>query len=113
MAVPVAAIAGAASSAFGAMSPAPGAPQSFNPNTPINVAPVGVNLGEILKGYEQGSAVNGGSGANIPSRYAQQFMDNAANNVPAKEEPGNGNGQMLLITGIAIAGGLAAYWIMR
>ena len=89
---------------------APPMPQTFNPNTPINVAPVGVNLGEILKGYEQGSSVNGGSGARIPSRYAQKFMDNAAPSVPAKS-PGLSVSPILI--GGLVATGLVGYLLLR
>jgi len=35
----------------------------------INVAPVGVNLGEILKPYNEGSLRNGGYGLLNPGRY--------------------------------------------
>jgi hypothetical protein len=84
--------------------------QEFNPNSPINVAPVGLNLGEILKGYEQGSATNGGSGARLPSRYAQQFMQNAAPNIPT-QSPGFSVSPVVL--GGVVALGVVTYLIMR
>lgn len=37
--------------------------------SPINIAPVGVNLGAILQPYDQGSLENGGSGMTTISRY--------------------------------------------
>ena len=35
----------------------------------INVSPVAVNLGEILRNFNEGSPPNGGFGINGPSRY--------------------------------------------
>jgi len=45
---------------------APMPPDVFSPYQPINVAPVGVNIGEILASQNSGSAVNGGTPVNIP-----------------------------------------------
>jgi len=42
----------------------------LNGRSAISVAPVGVNLGEITKFLDQGSVPNGGSGFQIPSRFA-------------------------------------------
>jgi len=89
---------------------APPTNQTFNPNTPINVAPVGVNIGEILKGYEQGSSVNGGSGARLPSRYAQKFIDNAAPNIPAQSL---GMSVSPILIGGLVATGLVGYLLLR
>lgn len=41
--------------------------------TRINVSPVGINLGEILKPFTE-SAFNGGAGFTIPSRVSQHAM---------------------------------------
>jgi len=85
--------------------------QEFNPNTPINVAPVGLNLGEILKGYDQGAATNGGSGARMPSRYARQFIDNAAPSVPTQRQTGFSVSPVMI--GGVVALGLVTYLIVR
>jgi hypothetical protein len=57
----------------------------------IDVAPVGVNLGEILKPYQEGSPQNGGYGISIPSQYLpdntakdQKSIQNDTVPVPAK-----------------------------
>ena len=44
------------------------APYNFSDRSPINVAPTGVNIGEILKPYQQASRANGGYGMQLPSR---------------------------------------------
>lgn len=73
----------------------------FSPTSPINVAPVGVNLGEIIKGYEQGGVTNGGSGARIPSRYASQYVQGNSN-IPANQKT-KGNNELLIVGGISAA----------
>jgi len=43
--------------------------QSINDRSVINIAPIGVNLGEIIRPFNEGSPANGGYGLEIPSRY--------------------------------------------
>lgn len=108
---PALAAAGMAPQVTGASAAMP-TPMSFNPTSPINVAPVGVNLGEILKGYEQGSASNGGSGARIPSRYTlrgdNQALDvlPASSSAPKSASPG-------VIVGVSVAAMGLAWYIFR
>lgn len=47
-----------------------GATGALSDRSPINVAPVGVNLGAILQPVSQGSPENGGIGADYFSRYS-------------------------------------------
>ena len=51
----------------GGGGPVPGG--MISDRSPINIAPTGVNFGEIIKPYSQGSPANGGMGLNPPSRY--------------------------------------------
>lgn len=73
----------------------------FSPTSPINVAPVGVNLGEIIKGYEQGGVTNGGSGARLPSRYASQYVS-GNNNIPADSKE-DGNNTLIIVGAVSAA----------
>ena len=86
-------------------------PDNFNPVSPINVAPVGVNLGEITKGYEQGGVTNGGSGANLPSRYAQRYTSGNVN-IPAESDT-NATGNIVFWGGVAAVVGLGAFIFMK
>lgn len=44
--------------------------------SPINIAPIGFNLGEILQPISQGSPENGGIGADFMSRYSGASKQN-------------------------------------
>lgn len=55
---------------LGAAAGGPTVSGPINDRSQVNVAPVGVNLGQILQPAMQGSATNGGSGARLPSRWA-------------------------------------------
>lgn len=86
-------------------------PDNFSPVSSINVAPVGVNLGEILKGYDQGGVTNGGMGANIPSRYTQQYLE-GNKNFPAESQD-DGTMNMLFWGGGALAALGVTYFILK
>jgi hypothetical protein len=69
--MPFAALVGAALGGIGGggAPPTPNVSGPINDNSPINIAPVGFNMGEIGKQWTEGSSVNGGSGLAWPSRY--------------------------------------------
>jgi len=70
----------------------------------INVAPVGVNLGEILKPYNQGSMTNGGFGLPIASRFVDGL-----NGAQTFEVQG---GASTTISPMIIAAGLGAVFLV-
>jgi hypothetical protein len=78
-------------------------------SVPVYVAPVGVNLGEIVKHTSQGGAENGGAGLGL-SRYVGG-QSKASPAVPAKL-PGfdfNKSGKWILVAAI---GGMLTYFIV-
>jgi len=99
----------AATQVASAAAGAPAAPAygSQANRTPINVQPIGVNIGEILRPTMEGSVTNGGTSVPLPSRYAPgaDIQMNKAGSPPAKTSmsvsmPGNAI--------IWVAGGAAA-----
>ena len=62
--------------------------------SPINIAPIGFNLGAILQPMNQGSPENGGAGLDFMNRYSGQVVGRQAGDI-------NGTNWTL----IAIAGG--------
>ena len=48
------------------------ATSSLSDRSPINIAPIGFNLGAILQPMGQGSPENGGAGADFMARYSGQ-----------------------------------------
>jgi len=77
--------------------------------TPINVCPIGVNLGEILRPYNEGSVTNGGYGLEIPSRYATLGNQTVASLIPTGDAP------MLspMFLGALGVGVIGLYFLMR
>ena len=57
------------------------ATSSLSDRSPINIAPVGVNLGAILQPVSQGSPENGGIGADYLRRYSGAFGSASAADV--------------------------------
>lgn len=53
----------------GGFSMPSGASGSLSDRSPINIAPIGANLGEILQPVSQGGPENGGIGADFLQRY--------------------------------------------
>lgn len=90
----------------------PMAPDNFAPTSPINVAPVGVNFGEIIKGYEQGGVTNGGSGQRIPSRYASEYTQ-GTENIPLSALRDGDTGNLIVWGGASLAAATLAYFIFR
>lgn len=54
----------------GAAAPS-GSEGYFSNRSPVNIAPVGVNLGAILQPFNQGAPENGGYGLDLMSRYVE------------------------------------------
>ena len=54
------------------------ATSSLSDRSPINIAPVGFNLGAIMQGMTQGSPENGGIGADFMARYSGQVTGRKA-----------------------------------
>jgi hypothetical protein len=79
--------------------------QRINDRSAINVAPVGVNLGEILRPFREGSPANGGYGIQTPSRWiggeSAGFSPKLA---PQKATMDEGAVPVLILGGLAIAG---------
>ena len=46
------------------------ATSTLSDRSPINIAPIGFNLGAIMQGMTQGSPENGGLGADFMKRYS-------------------------------------------
>ena len=63
-------------SGSGGLTMPSGATSALSDRSPINVAPIGVNLGAILQPYGQGSPENGGIGADFMARYAGASFQN-------------------------------------
>lgn len=57
----------------GAAAPS-GSEGAYSNRNPINVAPVGVNLGAILQPFNEGGPENGGFGLDLMSRYVDKSM---------------------------------------
>lgn len=87
---------------------------TFSPRTPINVQPVGVNIGEILKGPNSGAATNGGQPLSAelgrPSNYR---TSTGAQILPAQSEGQTRSNNLVLLAGLAAGGGLLAWMIAR
>jgi len=56
---------------------------ALSDKSPVNIAPIGVNVGEILKPYNQGSVENGGFGLEYPSRL-MPLTASLSSNIPTK-----------------------------
>ena len=54
------------------------ATSSLSDRSPINIAPIGFNLGAILQPMGQGSPENGGAGADFMARYSGQVAGRSA-----------------------------------
>ena len=54
------------------------ATSSLSDRSPINIAPIGFNLGAILQPMGQGSPENGGAGADFMARYSGQVAGRKA-----------------------------------
>ena len=54
---------------------------ALSDRSPINIAPVGVNLGAILQPVSQGSPENGGIGADYFSRYSGVYGHSKASDI--------------------------------
>jgi hypothetical protein len=82
----------------------------------IDVAPVGVNLGEIVKPYQEGSPANGGYGITLPSRYLpdqnatdSESINNKTVTMPAKKD----NGLPIIPIAIGAGGFFLAIFLFR
>lgn len=106
-----------------AMSPDPGAaiaatPDQFSPHQPISVAPVGVNLGEIIKEMNSGSATNGGQPISIPYNlgWTSQATESGqiANTLPKNAATGSQDASLPLALIAVGSVALAVIWrVMR
>jgi len=67
--------------------------------SPINIAPIGFNLGEILQPVAQGGPENGGIGADFMSRYSGA----SAGSLSAASLGASSTLPLLLIGGAALA----------
>lgn len=69
--LPVGALAGSMGAGGGASLSMPSsATSALSDRSPINIAPVAFNMGEILQSASQGSPENGGFGSEFMARYA-------------------------------------------
>lgn len=69
------------------------ATSSLSDRSPINIAPIGFNLGAILQPMGQGSPENGGVGADFMARYSGQVAGRKST------DPNGINWTMLAIVG--------------
>lgn len=85
----------------------------FSPYTPINVAPVGVNLGEIFKDMSQGPPQNGGTPVSMQWPISS-FSTGSPLLDKALDPEGNNDVSMPLYIGAGvILIGAAAYYLVR
>lgn len=86
------------------------APSSVAGRNPINIAPVGVNLGAVIAPFNEGSPENGGFGVDMTSR----LLPVQAGDVYFSKDK-NPTGEPLNIFPYAIfaSAGLLAYLILR
>lgn len=96
-----AAIGAAGDSGAAANSKAPNLAPIIGAAPNIQVAPVGLNLGEIMRPLIEGSLTNGGSGLDVPSRW----LPSAANmsRAPAGAALDGDMVKLLLFGGLAVA----------
>ena len=81
------------------------AESALSDRSPINIAPIGFNLGEILQPINQGSPENGGVGADFMQRYAGGITGRTAKDV--------GKTPWLLYTGVGLIGLTILYMVAR
>lgn len=88
-----------------------GGPVSSGPvsaRTPVSIAPIGVNFGEIIQPMNQSSPETGGYGIQFPSRYQTTGYSPASLGLSMPE----GASPFLLI-GLALALGLGAFFFIK
>jgi len=78
-------------------------PTSVSTRNPVNVAPVGVNLGAIMQPYQTGSAVNGGPG----------FSAETPGSTLKVGAPAGGFTLPLIVGGVAVGGVLLVLLLRR
>jgi hypothetical protein len=107
----LAAVAGAAAKSEAA---APAArPDVFSPYQPINIAPVGVNLGEIFKDMSTGPPENGGTPVSM-SWPISSFGSSSPMLDAVLDPEGNNDVSMpvFIVAGLVVAGSVG-YYLMR
>jgi hypothetical protein len=82
----------------------------MNDRSPINIAPVGVNLGAIIQPFDQGGVSNGGSGLEMLSRYLAGG-DTSRVNTPLTTPVSMSNSWVWVA--VAGAGVVAIYFFMK
>jgi len=77
---------------------------AMSDRSPINIAPVGVNLGSILQPFNQGAPENGGYGIDRPGAMMPVYGDSqSANLIMGNEKAAQANKQ-IIIASLALAG---------
>lgn len=72
---------GGAGGGGGGLQMASSATSALSDRSPINIAPIGFNLGAILQPMNQGSPENGGAGLDFMNRYSGQVVGRQAGDI--------------------------------
>ena len=111
----VAALAGLAAAAMKSSAASDALAQSgdFSPYTPINIAPVGVNLGEIFKDMSSGPPQNGGTPVSMQWPVSSFSTGSPMLDAALDPEGNNDVSMPLYITAGIISIGSIAYFLVR